>query len=432
MTHVGHVNTNLPGAWEWLDFNQVFRHLKNAHGRLYKRDYQQRGRFPVIDQGRVEIGGYTDEQALVHRQPLPVILFGDHTRCVKYVDYPFVVGAEGLKILAPMQHPRYCYWLARALELPDRGYERHYKYLRAARFPMAPIREQSRIADAIDNAVARLNSVRAMISDVSAGIGRLSRVTSAATLSGVVTAAWRQRSPVHETATAMLRRLGLNASAVPTEMPGGVPELPEGWTWVRLSDVVHRIESGVSPRAENRPARDHEYGVLKISALSTGQFLAEQNKTLQRPPDARHLVHRDDLLLARANTSALVGSVALVREAHHNLALSDKTLRLVPAHAEVSREYLMHGLRAPWVRRWFEQRASGSSRSMRNLTQKDIKATPIVWAPPAEQRRLVAILNRVDEELHVQRTHCRQLSLELARLEQGLLTRTFQGGLFRR
>lgn len=61
--------------------------------KIQRKDYQQAGILPVIDQGQEEVAGYTDNIEAAFQGSLPVILFGDHTRIFKYVDKPFALGA---------------------------------------------------------------------------------------------------------------------------------------------------------------------------------------------------------------------------------------------------------------------------------------------------------------------------------------------------
>lgn len=61
-------------------------------------EIRKTGKLPVIDQGQEYIAGYTDEEALAIRADLPFVVFGDHTRIIKFVDFPFVLGADGTKV----------------------------------------------------------------------------------------------------------------------------------------------------------------------------------------------------------------------------------------------------------------------------------------------------------------------------------------------
>lgn len=117
-------------------------------GKVQARDYKSAGRYPVVDQGQSLIAGWTDEEAAVISSDLPVVVFGDHTRALKYVDFPFVRGADGTQVLKPKSEidPRFFFYALRAIDLPSRGYNRHYKALKESEIPLPSRAEQHRIA----------------------------------------------------------------------------------------------------------------------------------------------------------------------------------------------------------------------------------------------------------------------------------------------
>ena len=209
------------------------------------------------------------------------------------------------------------------------------------------------------------------------------------------------------------------------------PSLPANWCWTSLGKLISRIEAGHSPKAEGRPALATETGVLKVSAVSWGEFLPEENKALPSnyPVDPELTVRKDDLLISRANTPELVGAVVLVHADYPNLMLSDKTLRLVPSSPELSKSFLLHALRMPWVRALFEDDATGTSESMRNLTQDKIRSAPIALPPVPEQHRIVA---KLDALLHRSRRAKETLESIIPLLEafrQSVLASAFRGEL---
>ena len=107
------------------------------------------GEFPVIDQSQEFIKGYCDDPEKVINFELPLIIFGDHTRCFKYVDFPFVLGADGTKILKPdkkLYDPKFYYFALQSLNLPSRGYNRHFKMLKERKLPLPPLQDQKKIA----------------------------------------------------------------------------------------------------------------------------------------------------------------------------------------------------------------------------------------------------------------------------------------------
>lgn len=144
-----------------------------------------------------------------------------------------------------------------------------------------------------------------------------------------------------------------------------------GWRWAELGELIECIDAGRSPRALDRPAQSSEVGVPRVG--------------------------RGDLLMSRANTLDLVGAVVRVREDHPDLMLSDKILRLVPIATKASSRYLLYALRTGVVRSYLERCASGTSGSMRNVSQDQIKKVPIpLPVRLEEQRRIADILDKAD------------------------------------
>ena len=102
-------------------------------------------------QGQTLIAGWTDDESGLITQNLPVVVFGDHTRVFKFVDFPFVRGADGTQVLKPKPgtNPLFFYYALRAVDLPSRGYNRHFKALKEKRISLPTESEQSDIARAL-------------------------------------------------------------------------------------------------------------------------------------------------------------------------------------------------------------------------------------------------------------------------------------------
>jgi type I restriction enzyme S subunit len=169
--------------------------------------------------------------------------------------------------------------------------------------------------------------------------------------------------------------------------------LPRGWAETTLGALLHEIEAGKNMRCEERPPREGELGVVKVSAVTWGRFDATQSKTL--PPDynppAKARIRAGDLLISRANTLELVGAVVLVDREPEGLFLSDKILRLVVD--EEAKKWVLLCLRSSFGRKQIEELATGNQFSMRNISQDALRRIRVPLPPPAEQRRIVAKLD---------------------------------------
>lgn len=141
-----------------------------------------------------------------------------------------------------------------------------------------------------------------------------------------------------------------------------------------VGDLLHGIEAGKSPKAMERPPRDDEWGVLKVSAIRSGEFRPLEAKAVIDPsifPDRARVVS-GDVLISRANTTQLVGAACRVEGEHERLFLCDKTLRLRPKVEIIDPDYLVHALASSGAREQIEEAATGSSESMKNLSQRAI------------------------------------------------------------
>ena len=169
-----------------------------------------------------------------------------------------------------------------------------------------------------------------------------------------------------------------------------------------VGDVVVRVETGRSPKTLERPATHDEPGVLKVSAVSWGRFDPMAAKAVSADVflESAHSVRCGDFLISRANTLDLVGAVAIADANYSNRYLSDKILRLILLTAAVEPSYLLHAMRSERARRHLRRNASGTSDSMRNISQSVILRTLIPLPDIAEQRRIATSIDERLAECH--------------------------------
>ena len=161
------------GMNDWQACTVPDSFVKNKVGRqnqILAKDIAKVGIFPVVDQGQDFVSGYCDDASKIIDFDLPLIVFGDHTRCFKYINFPFVLGADGTKVLLPNKEiydPKFYYFALLALELPSRGYNRHFKSLKEHSLPLPPLPEQKKIAHTlsaiqrkVDNAQSKKSKLR--------------------------------------------------------------------------------------------------------------------------------------------------------------------------------------------------------------------------------------------------------------------------------
>ncbi|MDT9697161.1 hypothetical protein [Streptomyces sp. P17] len=208
-----------------------------------------------------------------------------------------------------------------------------------------------------------------------------------------------------------------------------VNELAKTVGEVPLRRFTTRIEQGTSPQCEAVPRQgDDEWGVLKLSAVKGGHFIASENKRLPEETEAisAYQVRRGDLLVTRANTPSLVGDVAVIEGDHQKLLLPDLIYRvgLVP---EMNADFVAQVALSGRVRTLIESVARGSSQSMVKLRGEDIKTWPVPMATQTQQDVLVQeIRSGMQGTGRLRTAVARQLSL-LAERRQSLITAAVTG-----
>ena len=151
-----------------VPFHEIFSIIPDTKSKIKSSAYLPIGRNAVVDQGKGLIAGYTDGVLTVEDGDLPVIVFGDHTRAVKFVDFPFTAGADGTQILKPssLTNPRFAYYLIlhAVSQIPSKGYARHFGDLKKICFDIPSLQDQLIIADLLDESFAELENYRNRIS----------------------------------------------------------------------------------------------------------------------------------------------------------------------------------------------------------------------------------------------------------------------------
>lgn len=142
-------------------FNDLFSDETKNGCKIKTEDYLEYGKYPIIDQGNNNIAGYTNlEEGIFY--DLPVIIFGDHTRVIKYIDMPFFLGADGVKVLKSKNHnviSKYLYYYLKNAKIPNTGYNRHFKWLKELSFEIPNLDVQKEIVANLDN-ISYLISLR--------------------------------------------------------------------------------------------------------------------------------------------------------------------------------------------------------------------------------------------------------------------------------
>ncbi|EDQ9751114.1 restriction endonuclease subunit S [Salmonella enterica subsp. enterica] len=268
-------------------------------------------------------------------------------------------------------------------------------------FVMAPLAEQKIIAEKLDTLLAQIDSTKARLEQIPQILKRFRQSILASAVNGNLTEEWRKKNTLNI----------------------------DNWEKLTLGHIVKKIEAGKNLKCIETPPHDEQYGIIKISAVTWGEYNEDESKTL--PDDSLFVESRriatGDFLISRANTLELLGNPVIVKKVTKNLMLSDKVLRLVMADND--KPWVNIFLRSYYGRREIEFRSTGNQLSMRNIGQKALLEIPMP-KPPAEEQ--AEIVRRVEQLFAYADTIEKQVNNALTRvnsLTQSILAKAFRGEL---
>ncbi|EIH5527318.1 restriction endonuclease subunit S [Shigella flexneri] len=289
----------LPEGWEWVHLPDIYCSISESSRKIKSSEILPEGKCPVIEQSQEFISGYCNNECLLIKLNNPVIVFGDHTRNIKFIDFDFVVGADGVKILSPILIcERFFFWQLRSFKLDVRGYARHFKVLNSCLFALPPIAEQERIVEKVSSLMSlcdqleqqSLTSLDAHQQLVETLLGTLTDSQNTAELAEnwarisehfdtlftteasvdalkqtilqlAVMGKLVPQDPNDEPASELLKRIAQEKAQLVKEgkikKQKPLPpisdeekpfELPEGWEWCRIGNIVNIKSELVSPK----------------------------------------------------------------------------------------------------------------------------------------------------------------------------------------
>ncbi len=143
------MQTSIAEDWKELPFADCLQKVKLARGKqVQTKEYLESGEYPIIDQGQSVIAGFTNDEDKVISDIQPFIIFGDHTRVLKYVDFPIALGADGTKIIKPIDEfdSKFFFFFLKNLDISSQGYNRHFSVLKEKKILQPALPEQKAIA----------------------------------------------------------------------------------------------------------------------------------------------------------------------------------------------------------------------------------------------------------------------------------------------
>ena len=147
-------------GWEYKTFEECIVKVPRQK-QIKSKDYLSSGIYPVVSQEQDLISGYYNDESYVYKHSKPVVVFGDHTKNIKYIDFDFIVGADGTQILMTIENieTKFFYYAIKSIKLENLGYARHFKLLKKEEIGFPNITEQRRIVSYLDFLSSKVRAI---------------------------------------------------------------------------------------------------------------------------------------------------------------------------------------------------------------------------------------------------------------------------------
>jgi len=341
-------------------FDEIFEDCTKLGTKIKTDEYHSNGKHPIIDQGQEMVAGFTDlEDGLL--DAVPAIVFGDHTRIIKYVDCPFFLGADGVKVLrskVPNANYRYLYYALKNAKIPNTGYNRHYKWLKELEIEYPPIDQQVKTVKVLDK-------VESIIYN-------------------------RQNQ---------LQKLDELVKARFVEMFGDPVTNPMDWPTKPLLEMGY-CKNGMNFHTGDSGIEMHCLGVgdfKDYSVIDGTDYLP--TISLNEAPPEESMLQDGDLVFVRSNgNKALVGRCLLVYPHNTPTTYSGFCIRYRLTSAEVNIAYLLRVLKTDSMRK----KMAGRGANIQNLNQQILAALNIPTPPLELQEWFTAFIEQIDKSKAVE------------------------------
>lgn len=391
----------LPENWCWLKLVESFDNHTDSKKKIKQKDYLAKGKLAVVDQGQELIGGYTNDVEKSYSGALPIVIFGDHTRCIKFVDFPFAQGADGVKVLRPKPFylPKAFYYALQSVNIPNLGYRRHFPIFNKFSIPLPPFAEQQRIVDRIESLFAKLDEAKERAQAVLDSFEARKAAILHKAFTGELTAKWRE------------------------EHGAGI----ESWHLRTIGEVCENVKVGIVikpsqyyvPQNEGTPA--FRSANVRECRIDDFDWVYLNEKGMK--DNSRSIVHTGDVLVVRSGNP---GTACVVPERFDGYNAID-ILIAVPNKKIIISDYLCYYTNSPLGKKTVEIGKRGIALTHFNV--KGFSQMPINIPTIPEQVVIVRTLGDLFAQEQQAKEAAEAVLEQIDLMKKSILARAFRGEL---
>ena len=447
----------IPDNWVWTKYDVLFSDISKSEKKIEEKNYLENGKIAIVSQGKDKIVGYSDILKVEpYKEELPLIIFGDHTLNVKYIDFPFYIGADGVKVLKTTSIiiSKFLFYLLNNLKtftLINTGYRRHYPILKKLFFPLPPLNEQKRIVEKLDFLFEKTKRAKEIIEEIKIDIENRKISILDRAFKGVLTFKWRNENKTSDTKE-LLKSINekklkkWEEECLQAEKDGNkkakkpiikevkdmiVPveeqpyKLPDSWVWVRLGEVVEvnpnkiKIDIGENELVDFIPMKNVSESSPKIIEKNFEKFKDLQKGYTQ--------FIKNDILFAKITPCMENGKTAIISDLKEKIGYGSTEFHILRSTKIINNKLLYNFLKQKGFREDARYNMTGSV-GFRRVPTEFMKSYPFPLPPLEEQQEIVRILDEVLENENKVK-ELLELEERIDVLEKSILNKAFKGEL---
>lgn len=390
----------LPENWCWLKLVESFDNHTDSKKKIKQKDYLVKGKLAVVDQGQELIGGYTNDVEKSYSGALPIVIFGDHTRCIKFVDFPFAQGADGVKVLRPKPFylPKAFYYALQSVNIPNLGYRRHFPLFNKFSIPLPPFTEQQRIVDRIESLFTKLDEAKEKAQAVMDSFETRKAAILHKAFTGELTAKWR-------------RTHGLSLDT---------------WKEVAADSLFEYVTSGSRGWAkyyDESGAVFIRMGNLDHGTIELDFSDIQHVKLPNKAEGQRSRIRKNDILIS---ITADVGMVGLVRNDDFEAYINQHIALARPVMSE-SAEFIAWYLVSDIGLKQMQEKQRGATKV--GLSLNDIRALQLKIPLIEEQNEILKVIKMWIGKEHQAKEAAEVVLDQIDLMKKSILARAFRGEL---
>lgn len=412
--------------WEDIIYENAVYKISTSKQKLKQKQYLKNGKVPIVDQGQDLIGGYTNDENRIIECDLPVLVFGDHTKITKLIDFKFAPGADGTKILEPSKFvlPEYLSIFTKVLtyKIKDNGYARHYQHIEKELFPLAPLPIQRAI----------VSKTEELFSDLDNGIANFKKAQEQLKVyrQAVLKKAFEGKLSETLINNDFSDDIDLEKSNQSFNQKNhNSDNFPNGWKWVKISEIAE-----INPSLPNKSEIDKNIEVqflpMKLVEEIINKIHLTESRVFADITKGSYTPFIDgDIIFAKVTPCMENGKIAIVNRLKNGIGFGSSEFHVLRCSDKILNRYLHFFVVQDKFRNEAQNAMTGAV-GLRRVPKQFIENYIIPLPPTIEEQ--AQIVQEIESRLSVCDKMEQSITESIGKAEalrQSILKKAFEGKL---